>query len=148
MASTANRWDVTVHLCDLAGAHPNIGEAKAWPVWPGDKQVTSEMIVGDMIEGESSVPTMKAGRLHRDDRFTILFQFSVMSQKHSFEDAMGRLFELLAIFEDICADDSTLESFPGVVSAVVSTNRQWPVSTPEGAIARGELTVDVHARLT
>lgn len=147
MATAVNRWEVVKRLVEMIANHADIGVAKAWPVWPGDRFETDEMFVADEIVGESSVPSMKAGRHYRDDEFTVTFKVKVASSKSSFDDTMARLFALVSIVDDVVAESSTLEDLDGVVSAVVSANRQWPVSTPEGALGFAEVSVSVHSRL-
>lgn len=147
MASVSNRWETVLRICELVGAHELVGDCAVWPVWPGDKLVTPEMIVGDVIEGEETITSIVAPRQHRDDRFTVTFQMSVASHKDSYPDAMVRVFELVSMFQDVMAESPTLDDLDGIVSAMVGPSRQWPIATPEGAIAAGEVTVSVHSYL-
>jgi hypothetical protein len=148
MATNTIRYATARHIADLLTEADHLAETQVSVFWPGDKRVTPEMIWIDRIEGDVSVPTMKAGRKDRDDLFRIYWQVRVASRKHDEEASMGRLAEIVAELEDIPADWSTLQDFDGVVDAQVISEQHAATHTPEGVFAFAEVVIEVHARLT
>lgn len=147
MAETSVRWTVCKRIVELLQEHPDLASVGVWPVFPGANKVTDEMIAGVDIEGDVSTPTMMAGRLQRDDQFRLTFRCRVTSQSQDLDAAMIRVFELCAAFEDVVAESSTLYDEDGVVSAEVTSERQWPEPTPEGGFAGAEIVLSIHSRL-
>lgn len=146
MATTSIRWAVLDQLVTTitADARADGVTVSAW--WPGDKLDTAEMIWADEIDGDVSIPVLTPDRKVRDDQFEIRFEVRVIG-KASVSDTMDRLDELVAIFEDTLADDTTLGDFDGIVSAEVSAERQTCAMLPEGPVGFAEVTVAVHSRL-
>ena len=147
MASTSVRWETILRFCELLQEHGDLDGVAVHPVYPGDKNVTPEMVVADAIEGTVEPSSFKPSRHHREDKFTVTWQVMIASQKRDPQAAMVRLFEVVAAFEDVCADSPTLGDLDGVVSCDVSSERQWPVATPEGSLSAAEVTISVHSYL-
>jgi hypothetical protein len=60
---------------------------------------------------------------------------------------MSRLFELVAVVENLLADDTSLGDLDGVLSAELTNGRQTSAMFPEGPTAYGELILTIETRL-
>lgn len=121
--------------------------------YPGDV-IRKRHVFALTTVGIVSVPTFKAGRLHRDDMFKIRWMMQAGPEGKDLGDAEAAVASLLQGLEDILADDASLGSsndnplgLEGVMAAEV-TDVDGPDAylTPEGAIAYVTATVEVHAR--
>lgn len=146
VAVTSVRYSALSALLTLVGQHPSAAGVETWPGWPGDKHVTSQMLWCDDISGTVDAPLSQAGRLPRDDRFSLGLSIVIVGAA-SMDAAMVRLFEVVGAVEHVLADDHTLGGAAGVVSAQMTDARQSAAVTPDGAVAFAELTVDVFSRL-
>jgi hypothetical protein len=99
--------------------------------------------------GESNVPTMKAGRKYRDDRFGISLYVLASAPGRSFEEAEERVEEALGAIDSVLADNSRLGALDGVLMATLG-DCDGPDSdgTEQGALGYGRCVIDIHARLT
>lgn len=113
--------------------------------YPGDTLRKRHVFVLK-TEGSVQVPTVKAGRLHRDDEFKITWRMGVAGEGRDLADAKAAAAALVQGLEDILADDASL-GVEGVMAAEVTYIEgvnAW--LSPEGANAFADVTVDVHAR--
>lgn len=147
MPETSIRWATVKHLVDLLRAHESMAGVLVEPGWPGDLNMTDEMVWLDELSGDVSIPVATGGRKHRDDRFTVPLLVRVAGRR-DLDATMSRLTEVCAAIEDVLADDPTLESFDGIVSAQITDEDQTCGSTPEGPLGFGRVVVSVHSRLT
>jgi hypothetical protein len=99
--------------------------------------------------GESNVPTMKAGRKFRDDRFGISLYVLASAPGRSFEEAEERVEQALGVIDDVLAEAGGTLSLDGVVDASIG-DFDGPDSdaTEQGALGYGRLVVNFHTRLT
>jgi hypothetical protein len=146
MAETLIWWDVAETLVTGIAGEPFAAGVKVETGYPGD-QVKGELIwLGDM-EGEQSIPVSKAGRTHRDDIFDL--EVNVRVKGRSTLSTTGeRLQQMMAAVEDYIAERSGLEAVDGVVSAEITSRRMGARNTPDGLVGFGQITVQVHSRLT
>lgn len=146
MPTTAIRWQCVQRYNELLQEHPQLVDVTVSPR-PGD-DTGPEFIWVQNIEGEMSIPTSKAGRLHRDDKFTITY-WAQVALGDDLDTTMERTEELMGACGDVLADESQLDDLDGVLSAVLAAvNGPLIVETPAGFFGMAQLDVDVHTRLT
>ena len=114
---------------------------------PGDALEPDSLYLGD-VRGTSEVPTSRAGRLARHERYTVDVWISVVRDGTTAEAAEARAFVLLAELEDVLADSVTLSQ--PIVAAVLG---EWDASLAfddarHGWSALLRVGVDVNARLS
>lgn len=149
MPTTSIRWSCTKHLLDLLRRHELCQGVGITAGHPGDKRSQMDEIWPLSIDSEVVVPTSKAGRKARDDRFTVTLVVRVSGRisVDALDATQVRLAELLGAIEDVFADDPSLEDFPGVISAEITSERQTAADTPDGVLGYGEAVITVHTRL-
>jgi hypothetical protein len=100
--------------------------------------------------GESNVPTMKAGRKYRDDRFGISLYVLASAPDRSFEEAEERVEEALASIDSVLADDPHLGGLltGGLGATLGKVDGPDSDGTEQGALGYGRCVVNVHSRLT
>lgn len=147
MATTTIRWALIGQLVDLFRQHDSIGGCQVYRLPPGNLDEHAEMIFPIKAGSTVRVPTMKPGRLARDDNQSI--EWVVIITGAEDEDAlMSRLDELEAVIDDVFADDSALGSLDGVISAQVTATDLAEVSpSPAGFGAQLTVTTEIHTRL-
>lgn len=128
----------------VAGMH-NVGVTLSYP---GD-EIGIDAIWLARIDGASDVPTSKAGRLQRDDIYTLTWEIRTTDHGDA-AAAMLRVEALAAVVDGMLADDSTLGGLDGLLWATYGgmDRGPLPVQTPTGFIGFGEFTIAAHARLT
>lgn len=147
-STTSIRWVATKQVIDLVRAQPGADRVLVESGWPGDKNVTSEMIWVDTItDSVNEIPVMTGSRMHRDDHFTIVLLTRVASQR-TLDETMTRLEELGALIEDPPADSPTLDDLDSVVSADFVTTDLTCGQTPQGPVGYGRHELRLHTRLT
>lgn len=114
---------------------------------PGDALEPEAVFLGD-VRGTSEVPTSRAGRLARHERYTLDVWISVVADGATAEAAETRAYALLAKLEDVLADTATLGL--AIVAAVLG---EWDASLAFDDARRGwsallRVGVDVNARLS
>lgn len=144
MATTSVRRAAMAALLDaFRAADPYLLVASGWP---GDRNLRDRMLWVDEVRSDSEVPTVKADRLQRDDRFVIVLLGRVAGDRTT-DAAHDRLEAIDAVIDDVVADDHTLDGLDGVVSVVV-TEASFTVGTyPEGVVGYMRREVLVHSRL-
>lgn len=143
------RWACARHLIDILAGLPDLDGVLVAPGFPGDKLNRPEMVWLDAPTGRVSVPVMTPGRRVTDDQFTLRLQIRVAGHQ-SLDGAMERLEELIGIvYGPIVEGTSTLEDFPGVVSATPGElNGPTAAETPaDGVLGFALLAVEVHTRI-
>lgn len=120
-----------------------------WPGPEGDSQSELAWIDG-IIDWTSPIATMKAGRRHRQEEFTMVL---IVLTSASEEDSQGldtvfqRLLVLVKVVEDALADDTTLGESAiqwAEITDIESTDQPYD----KGWISRAVVQIRVHARLT
>jgi hypothetical protein len=98
---TAKAALVTLIGAQLTGVQVTYGR-------PADSQLERECVwVGD-VTGQQRVPTMMAGRKHRQEDYSVEVVCWVADTRGLVSAAEARCFELLGEVEDVVADDPTL----------------------------------------
>ena len=136
-ATTSVRWQATEQVCTLLRSAPALTGVTVEPGWPGDRVPAAQLIWFDEIDGPISVPVMTGGRKQRADTFTLSLQIRVIGLG-TLDETMSRLFELVAVVENLLA---------GVLSAELTNGRQTSAMFPEGPTAYGELILTIETRL-
>lgn len=153
MARASIRTAAKKRLLDLLEAEPDLYDVDVYYAWTGEPARDHIRVGAPPTSGDSSVPTMKAGRKDRDDRFGISVYVLASTPGRSNTEAEERAEALLSIVESVLADHSLLQlnddGLPGVVMATVG-DLDGPDSdaTDEGALGYGRLVVNIHSRLT
>lgn len=114
---------------------------------PGNALPVEAVYLGD-VRGTSEVPTSRAGRLARHERYTVDLWISVTTDGSSSEAAEARAAELLAEVEDVLAEDVTLGE--EIVAATLA-EVDWLPAFDDGRHGWSALLrvgVDVNARLS
>ncbi len=145
-ATTSVRWQATEQVCALLRSAPALTGVTVEPGWPGDRVPAAQLIWFDEIDGPISVPVMTGGRKQRADTFTLSMQIRVIGLG-TLDETMSRLFELVAVVENLLADDTSLGDLDGVLSAELTNGRQTSAMFPEGPTAYGELILTIETRL-
>lgn len=146
MATTSIRWVVAKRLVEVFAADARMSGVAVHPTWPGDKNVTAEMVWIGPLEGDVTREVMTGSRLWRDDIFTAPIRARVAIGA-STDDAMTRLSEIVGTVDDVLASNAGLSNLDGVISAVVIFEGLTPAQTPEGLFAFAEMTLQIHTRL-
>ena len=112
--------------------------------WPGDVVKRSCIYIGD-VTGRFDIPTMKAGRKHRDETYAVEVYIGVVLPGKTVEAAETQAFTLLAALEDLLANN------PGFVSGVnAAVAGEFDVTSgfnAEGAACAITCKVNVSNRL-
>ena len=145
-ATTSVRWQATEQVCSLLRSAPALTGVTVEPGWPGDRVPAAQLIWFDEIDGPISVPVMTGGRKQRADTFTLSMQIRVIGLA-TLDETMSRLFEIVAVVENLLADDTSLGNLNGVLSAELTNGRQTSAMFPEGPTAYGELILTIETRL-
>jgi hypothetical protein len=145
-ATTSIRWQTCEQLVNLLRASASLSGVTVEPGWPGDRVPVAQLIWLDEIDGQIAVPVMTGGRKQRADTFTLSIQMRVIGLG-TLDETMTRLFELVAVVENLLANDTSLGSLDGVLSAELTNGRQTSAMFPEGPAAYGELILTVESRL-
>ncbi len=148
MASASIRTIAAQRLLDLLVQRPGMLDVTAGLVFPGD-EIGRDAVWLDRIEGSAEIPTSRAGRLDRDDTWTMTIEYRTTDHGTAL-DAMARIEELAAVLDGLLADDHTLGDLDGLLWATYGgmTNGPLPVQTPTGFVGFGEVVVSCRARLS
>lgn len=154
MATTSIRWALTRHMVDRLAELPALSAVEVWDAWPGEKNVSREMMYVDELAGALNIPVSEGAnnRHSRDDMFDIVWLTRIatdlVTDPRTGLRAVGdRHAVIVGVLEDWLADDPSIDEFDGVVSAEITDARSMVGMTPEGPMAFGQLTVSVHSRL-
>lgn len=152
MSSDTPRWDAINQLVSIIRQDDRCGGCDVEPGWPGDTEVRKEAIwIGDE-DGDLTIATIRSGRKHVDDEFTLPVNVRVVGRA-DLDATRQRLDELLAAVHDAVVDTASLDSLADddgawtVISAVPTTKRATVGRTPQGCIGFAEYVVTVHIRI-
>ena len=124
---------------DLAGVQVSTG-------WPGDRNLTAEMIWVDDDEGERTYPVMVDGRKPADDVWTLSLQMRVAGQR-DLDATRARLDGIVACVHTAIVETADLEGLDDVVSVGGGSLRQTVGMTPNGCLGYAAYDVEIHLRL-
>lgn len=114
---------------------------------PADSLVVRHAVyVGD-FDLQSRIPTIKAGRKQREERYTFDVVFWEAPARGTVEAALTQALANYDLLDDLLADDPTLTNLDGLVSATLSVAGGRAQQSNEGPMAEITATVSVHARL-
>lgn len=140
-----SRGTVVERLVVVAGAALPGVEVR----WGASRDHKDEAVMVASIEGDgTTVPTTKAGRLHRDDDFTI--KLVVWAGKHgqTAVDAATRCEYFVEEIEFLLATDPTMNGAAGLLTALVSNvDGPDPHPSTEGFVAVALVDVECKTRL-
>lgn len=140
------RGDVIVKVADtLDRALPRVD---VHPGWPGDRFVTDRMVwAGFDVRGELDIPVMTGGRKQYDDRFDFPLEIRVAGMTTP-DACLMECDRIMTETISILQEDPGLGDLPLVIAAVVEDMRGPSVEvTPDGPIAYGQVTIQVHLRI-
>lgn len=146
MATTTIRWEAATRIVDLLRADGSLVGVTVEPGWPGDRYQTAQLIWIDELDGECEIPVMTGGRKQRNDNFDIPLQMRVIGLG-TLDDTMDKLSVLVAAVENLLANDTSLNSLDGVLSAEITRERMTSAVFPEGPVGFAEVVVSVSTRL-
>lgn len=117
--------------------------------WGASRDQGDEVVLVSGIEGDgTTVPTTKAGRLHRDDNFTVRLVAWAGKNGQTAVQAAERCEYFVEEIEFLLATDPTMNRTPGLLTALVSNvNGPDPRPTPEGFGGLAEVFVSCETRL-
>jgi hypothetical protein len=99
-------------LIQAMRSHQALSGVLVSPAWPGADSDREMVFLGyELLDWNLEVPTMKSGRKHRDETFTLqVIAWVFMESLHPSEvqKATDRAHELIDVVDDILADDPTL----------------------------------------
>lgn len=116
--------------------------------WPGPSTADEGIFLGD-VEGDMEIASIKTGRQRRNERYRVQVICQTWRSAHtplSADDSEDRAYALLAVVENVLADDPTVA--PSVAWNEVSSFADETVPFEHGWATRLTLTVAVTARLT
>lgn len=147
MATRGIEGEVVDRILDMIRPLPELVDATVEPGYPGDAAGPVAVWVSD-IDSEIRIPTMKAGRKHRNDDFVVPVE--VRAQGFAdLTDTAAKLDEVLGAIESRFADDPGLGALDGVIAAEVQGRRRSVgVLKSGGAVGFGQIPVGVKTRLT
>jgi hypothetical protein len=114
---------------------------------PADSMLQRECVWVGRATGTDRVPTIKAGRKAREERYAVDVVFWVAKPRGTTQEAETRAFELLESAENVLADDPSLGNLDGLVHATAGTWEADADVANEGPYALLVLEVDCVARL-
>lgn len=148
MAVASTYATVKSQLVTSLAAHADLAAADVtygWRAWAKSEQV----FLGD-VEGESTIPTQKSGRKHRQETYTIDVVFRVYDLDGTpTGDATteARAAEMMAALDDILADDVQIDGVTAIQWAQVGEFTSRLVPQDKGWGCEVLTTVEVEARL-
>ena len=146
MATTNIRWDACTSVVTILRADATLAAVTVEPGWPGDRPPTAQLIWIDELDGTCEIPVMTGGRKQRNDDFDIPLQMRVIGLG-TLDDTMDQLSVLVAAVENALANDTSLGSLDGVLSAEITRERMTSAMFPEGPVGFAEVVVSVSTRL-
>lgn len=148
MADAPVWWEVAWAITETLAASPLMDQVQVCDSFPGEQAVTSDELVWirELMSEDVSIPVMTAGTKHYDDTFEIVLVVDVRGRP-DLRSTQIRLSEIHASIHRLLAESPTLADLAGVVSAVISGRRQTAVTTLDGPVGFGEVTISVHTRL-
>ena len=146
MATVNIRWAACEKIVELLDADSTLDGVTISPGWPGDRVPNAQLIWIDEVDGNVSIPVMVGGRKERNDDFDVPLQIRVAGYG-TLDDTMTRLSAIVGAVENCLANDTSLGSLDGVLSAEISRERMTSAMFPEGPVGFAEVIVSVSTRL-
>jgi hypothetical protein len=132
----------------ITAALPTVQVSRAMPA---SSSMERESIWLDRrVTGRHEVATIKAGRKHRNEAYTVGVVISVLDQDDQPDVVEPRAMELLTEIEDLLADDPRL-GLGGEIDWATAGEFELNTdqsSEPKGWLVEVRLGIDVNARLT
>lgn len=115
--------------------------------WPGEA-IENEAVWAESCTGSTEVPTMKSGRLHRQDDFTLTVVFRVGPAGQNAETNEARLMELVGALDDVMSEDHTLKGLGGLQDFGAEAQYDGPDSfmTPNGVVSVLVADIAINSR--
>lgn len=133
-------------LLALLQAQPLLARVQVVDEDPGDTIENEGMIVGDIADGQHGYVVMRAGKKPRDETYTLPVEVWTIRPGEGTRAARDRVFELLAVIEDVVATDPSLGNV--VRTAGVGSFRLLAGSDANGnSAAVLHVDINVSARL-
>lgn len=116
---------------------------------PTDKDDRPRLIAIVKMDGDIEVPAF-GGRLLRDDRWEVRLMVRVMGLGHDEDFVIDQHNDLLAVVDNLAADDHGLDGDSGLVSHEVTRVEDHALidAGPDGLVAVATVVVQFHTRLT
>lgn len=92
----------------LAAIRAKVTGVQAEYAWPGPNTKPESIYFGETVTGTSVVPSMRSGRVARQEDYTVTvvaWAYQPASNPLAAAAAEARAFELMAAVEDVLADD-------------------------------------------
>lgn len=107
MASRSTAPTFRSALLAALQAKPALAQVQVTYSHPGDTREDESIYLGE-IRGDSNVATLRAGRKHREERYTLDVWIDVDAVGPDAQTASERAWALYGELEDILADDPTV----------------------------------------
>lgn len=150
----AARLDVLRHLIIRLRQDQALTGVSVWNGWPGDRDVSTEMLWAGELTGDCDVPVLTgSGSRHpRSDEWTIDWYIraagvAAASPQAAVDATHDRLVVIAGALEDLAADDPTLDEQPTLTAAVITHVDQAVTVTPDGPIGFGHVVLTCESRL-
>lgn len=146
------RLAIATELADQLNDQPEIGDAEAFPVWPGDKWVKSRVIFSTSTTGTISFPLSPADSTSQDD-FKLTMRVYVAGMP-SVAEAATRRDELVSMLIALVAADMTLGGFSANNEQVDDFGSEEPITVATeqgeakeiGPLATADITIPIQTR--
>lgn len=150
MATRSTVPTVKAALVAALAARPGLAGVKVSWGWPGPEAVAEMVVVGELAAGTQTVPTLRATRVQREERYDLAV--TCFAARHDATAADQRLaeeraFALAGEVEDLLASDPRL-GLSDIAWARVSQLELASAPADRGWVAQVTVTVSVVARLT
>lgn len=150
----AGRLAVVRHLIVRLQQDPALSGVSVWHGWPGDSDVSAEMLWTGEITGDCDIPVLTGSesRHPRSDEWQIDWYSRVAgaaatSPQQAVAVAHDRLASIAGAVENLAADDPTLDEQDTLIAAVITRIEQAVTRTPEGPVGFGHLILSCESRL-
>ncbi len=138
----------------LSTINDDLDDVTAYPFWPGPNGEADMVVLGDITWDEYKIATIKAGRQHRNEVYSVAFELVSLSLAGDTSPAdptatRDHAFEILASLEDVLALDPRAGLDADVVRQIevqVNQTRIRQFEQGVGWLIEGQF--NVTARLT
>jgi hypothetical protein len=129
---------------------PN-ADVRVYEAWPGPDGQAEMVVLGETTWANYEIATIKAGRQARTEEYTLGFEVFVVGAEGTSpslpEPARARAYEILAVIEDVLADEPQPPSGPTVAWTQIRPENAGPRVFEKGWAYRIAGTIPVTARL-
>jgi hypothetical protein len=154
ITSTAARFGLILHVVERLRLAPEMSGVGVYPGWPGDKYDMGDLVWVSDISGTLDIPFSTSANLRhsRDDQWSCEWLFKVIGPiaadpLTALAATAERLSVLVGALEDLCADDPSIDDWPGTLSAQITDAGQTYGVTPERPVGFGRAVMSVSTRL-